>query len=93
MKVHIEIDCTPEEARRFMGLPDVEKANAIYVDALSNAMKGASNIDQMQEFARQIAPMGQFGLKLFQDFMKQSSGSAFSDSEQGSGAKDNPPKD
>ncbi|MFT6580033.1 MAG: DUF6489 family protein [Alphaproteobacteria bacterium] len=23
MKVNIEIDCTPEEARRFMGLPDV----------------------------------------------------------------------
>ncbi|MGZ3250559.1 MAG: DUF6489 family protein, partial [Croceibacterium sp.] len=25
MKVHIEIDCSPDEARRFMGLPDVEK--------------------------------------------------------------------
>jgi len=24
MKVNIEIDCTPEEARRFMGLPDVQ---------------------------------------------------------------------
>ena len=23
MKVHIEIDCTPEEARAFMGMPDV----------------------------------------------------------------------
>lgn len=23
MKVQIEIDCTPEEARRFLGLPDV----------------------------------------------------------------------
>jgi hypothetical protein len=25
MKVHVEIDCTPEEARRFMGLPDVTR--------------------------------------------------------------------
>ena len=24
MKVNIEIDCTPEEARKFMGLPDVQ---------------------------------------------------------------------
>ena len=32
MKVNIEIDCSPEEARRFMGLPDVEQANEIYVD-------------------------------------------------------------
>jgi hypothetical protein len=23
MKVTVEIDCTPEEARRFLGLPDV----------------------------------------------------------------------
>ncbi len=23
MKMTIEVDCTPEEARRFMGLPDV----------------------------------------------------------------------
>jgi hypothetical protein len=23
MKVHVEIDCTPEEARAFLGLPDV----------------------------------------------------------------------
>ena len=74
MKVHVEIDCTPEEARRFMGLPDVEKANEIYVDAISNAMKGASNVDQLQEFAKQIAPMGQLGLKLFQDFLQQSGG-------------------
>ena len=72
MKVNVEIDCSPEEARRFMGLPDVEKANEIYVDALSNAMKGVSNVDQLQDFAKHIAPMGQFGLKLFQDFMNSS---------------------
>ena len=39
MKINVEIDCSPEEARRFMGLPDVEKANAVYVDAFANAMK------------------------------------------------------
>ena len=38
MKIHIEIDCTPEEARSFMGLPDVGKANAVYVDMMSKAM-------------------------------------------------------
>ncbi len=25
MKIHIEIDCTPEEARRFLGLPDLRR--------------------------------------------------------------------
>jgi hypothetical protein len=72
MKVQIEIDCTPEEARRFMGLPDVDKANAVYVDAFAKAMQGASNVDQLQEYAKQLAPMGQMGLKMFQQFMEGS---------------------
>ena len=69
MKVHVEIDCTPEEARTFMGLPDVGKANAVYVDMMSKAMKGVSSTDQLQEYAKQLAPMGQAGFKLFQSFM------------------------
>jgi len=88
MKVHVEIDCTPDEARRFMGLPDVEKANEIYMDAVTNAMKGVSNVDQLQEFARQLAPMGQFGLKLFQNFME--TGAAFT---QGANGKHGSDKD
>lgn len=75
MKVHVEIDCTPEEARAFLGLPDVSKANSVYIDMISKAMKGAGSVEQVQDFARNIAPMGQVGLKLFQQFME--SGSAF----------------
>ncbi len=74
MKVHVEIDCTPEEARTFMGLPDVSQANAVYVDSVSNAMKGVSNPEQLQEFAKQLAPMGQFGLKMFQNFVEGAGG-------------------
>lgn len=69
MKVNVEIDCTPEEARRFLGLPDVSKANDVYVDAVAKAMKGVGSIDQLQAMAKQVAPMGEFGLKLFQQFM------------------------
>lgn len=72
MKVHIEIDCTPEEARSFMGLPDVSKANSVYVDTMAKAMKGVSNPDQLQELAKTMAPMGQVGLKMFQNFVEGS---------------------
>jgi len=72
MKVTMEVDCTPEEARRFLGLPDVSKANDVYVDSVAKAMQGAGNLDQLQSFAKQIAPMGEIGLKLFQNFMEQS---------------------
>ncbi len=70
MKVHVEIDCTPEEARTFMGLPDVGKANEVYVDLMAKAMKGVGSIDKLQEYANQVAPMGQVGLKLFQNFIE-----------------------
>ncbi len=73
MKVHVELDCTPEEARTFLGLPDVGKANQFYVDTIAKAMKGAGNVDQLQEFAKGLTPMGQEGIKLFQNFMDSSS--------------------
>ena len=76
MKVHVEIDCSPEEARRFMGLPDVEKENEVYVDSIAKAMKGVSNIDQLQDYAKQLAPMGQMGLKLFQSFVEAGTAAA-----------------
>jgi hypothetical protein len=70
MKVRVEFDCTPDEARRFMGLPDVEKVNSVYIDAMSKAMQGVTSMDQLEAYSRQIAPMGQFGLKLFQNFLE-----------------------
>ena len=70
MKVNVEVECTPEEARRFLGLPDVTKANAVYVDALTSAMKGAGSFDKLQELTKQVAPMGEMGLKLFQKFLE-----------------------
>jgi hypothetical protein len=80
MKINIEIECTPEEARSFMGLPDVSAANNVYVENLAKAMQGVSNPDQLQQYAAALAPMGQVGLKLFQSFveggMKAASGPA-----------------
>jgi len=74
MKVNVELDCTPEEARRFLGLPDVTKANEIYVDALADAMKGVGSFEQLQKLASQIAPMGQMGLNMFRQFLEAGMG-------------------
>ena len=74
MKVNVSVDCTPEEARTFLGLPDVTRANDVYVDALTNALKGVGSFDQLQELAKQAAPMGQFGMKLFQQFIESGMG-------------------
>ena len=78
MKMNVEIDCTPEEARRLLGLPDVTKANDAYVENLSKMMKGVSNVDQLKELGEQIAPMGQMGLQLFQQMIETGAKAAFS---------------
>lgn len=70
MKVNIEIDCTPAEAREFMGLPDVSEANSKLVDGITNAMQGAQTPAQLQEYAAALAPMGQMGMKMFQSFVE-----------------------
>jgi hypothetical protein len=76
MKVNVEVDCTPEEARRFMGLPDVAKANDAYVDAIAKAMQGTGNIEQLQGYAKQLAPLGEMGMKFFQQFVAQGAAAA-----------------
>jgi len=72
MKVNVEVDCTPEEARRFLGLPDVSKANDAYIEAVVKAMQGVGNLEQLQAMTRQLAPMGEMGMKFFQQFMDAS---------------------
>jgi len=34
VKIHFDIDCTPEEARTFLGLPDVTKLQADVMEKL-----------------------------------------------------------
>jgi hypothetical protein len=44
MKVNIEIDCTPLEARQFFGLPDLSPLQAAVMDKLQQQMM--SNIEK-----------------------------------------------
>lgn len=70
MKINIELDCTPEEMRTLMGLPDVKDVNNAYVDGVKKAMSGATSIDQLQNLAKNIAPMGEAGMRFFQNLME-----------------------
>jgi hypothetical protein len=76
MKMTMEVECTPEEARRFLGLPDVTEANQAYVEAVTKAIKGEASLEQIQAYARQLAPVGQAGVKLFQQMMESGAGAA-----------------
>lgn len=41
MKIKIDIDCTPEEARTFLGLPDVQPMQKAVMDDATQRLKQA----------------------------------------------------
>ena len=40
MKFNVTVECTPEEARRFVGLPDVSPFNEKLVEEMTKRMEG-----------------------------------------------------
>ncbi len=58
MKITINVDCTPEEARRYMGLPDVAPMQEAMLKEMQQRMMG--NIGSMQsgELMKAWMPMG-----------------------------------
>jgi hypothetical protein len=69
MKVNVELDCTPEEMRATLGLPDVTEINKAYVNKFQSAIDSAGNFDQLQTLMSNVAPMGEMGLKFLQSIM------------------------
>jgi hypothetical protein len=57
MKVTIEIDCTPEEARRFLGLPDLQPMQQAVLEKLQQQMLDAAATVSPEALLRQWAPM------------------------------------
>ncbi|MDZ7894586.1 MAG: DUF6489 family protein [Sphingobium sp.] len=69
MKVNFDIDCTPEEARSFLGLPDVTPIHQKYVQTMLDSMDGTANLEQMETLFRSFSPMGDAGMRLFRQMM------------------------
>lgn len=74
MKTTIEIECTPEEARRLAGLPDLTKVNEAYVDSLTKLVQGGSTIEQLTQLGQLISPLGNTGLNLVQQLLQAGTG-------------------
>lgn len=63
MKVTIEVDCTPEEARRAMGLPDLTPLHEHYVARMREAFDGGGISPEMvTAMVRNWAPMNDAGM-------------------------------
>lgn len=67
MKVTIEIDCTPVEARSFMGLPDVTALNDHLVQEMKSRIDANINMLQPEELLKNWMS---FGGQAQEGFMK-----------------------
>ena len=52
MKIHVEIDCTPEEARAFLGLPDVRPMQEKLLAEMQERMSASLSAMDPQEVMR-----------------------------------------
>lgn len=62
MKINVEVDCTPEEARRVMGLPDFGPVHEKYIATMLDSMDGVVAPEMMQNILSSWAPMGEAGM-------------------------------
>ena len=69
MKLNIEIDMTPDEARKFLGLPDVSKAQDKMMAEIEKRMKAAIDVNDPEAMLRAWMPLGAQGFEQFQRFM------------------------
>jgi Family of unknown function (DUF6489) len=64
MKVTVNIDCTPEEARTFVGLPDLAPLHSEYVDKMRELMNaklsGADAEKMLGQWSSMAAGMEQW---------------------------------
>lgn len=69
MNVSVNIDCTPQEARTFLGLPDVSPIHEKYIQTMMETFDGSNSVEQMENLFRSFSPMGDAGMRLFQQMM------------------------
>jgi hypothetical protein len=67
MKVNVEIDCTPAEARAFLGLPDVQPLNDHLVAEMKKRMDENMAAMQPEELMKTWAS---FGLQAQEQFRR-----------------------
>ena len=69
MKVTIEVDCPPEEARAFLGLPDVTPLNEKFVSEMQKRMETNMNMLSPEELMKSWMAFGVGAQEQFRKLM------------------------
>lgn len=66
MKINVEVDCTPEEMRRVMGLPDFGPVHDRYIQMLLDSIdKGGVSPEMVEGMMKSWMPMGEAGMNFW----------------------------
>ena len=76
MKMTIEVDCTPEEARRFMGLPDVSALNDHLVGEMQKRVEANMAMISPDELVKNWMSFGAGAQEQFRKLMEAGLGAA-----------------
>lgn len=74
MKVTVDVDCTPEEARRFLGLPDLTAVHAAYVEKMQKAVSEGPSPELYADMMKAWGPMSEAGMGMWRQMLDQMSG-------------------
>jgi hypothetical protein len=69
MKVTVNIDCTPEEARAFFGLPDLAPVHAAYVEKLQSVVTEGLTPADLEKMTASWLPGMNEGLEMWRKTM------------------------
>ena len=71
MKIKIDVDCTPEEARNFLGLPDLAPMQQALAKDLEARLRSALAQADPEKLWQDWMPAGAQGLERWQEFWSQ----------------------
>lgn len=74
MKVTVDVDCTPEEARRFLGLPDLTPVHQAYVDRMTKFVTDSTSTEGFGELMKSWGPMSEASMSMWRQMIEQMSG-------------------
>lgn len=73
MKINVEVECTPEEARRAMGLPDLSPVHDRYIAIMVEAIEKQGTPEAFETMMRNWAPMGEASMNLWRGMFDSAS--------------------
>lgn len=65
MKINVEVECTPEEARRAMGLPDFTPVHDRYIQMMLETVDAGGTSETLEAMMRNWGPMGEAGMQMW----------------------------